>query len=220
MTGAPFHTQYELSMIVILQFVFILMYWVGSTRTAPQTLAQLIREGNGSLALQAFRHVVLLRASRLFFGSMVLMSGADIWLTLGGTLVGGVGLFLASAVSGVVAAFAGLEGRPVWGVPTKYGDGLRVWSCRSAARISWFGRGRFAPVVWLAWVSCVYALVGTLMFVVAPRLPDVPGLLFCVDIPLWCVFWLTMPAAIGLVLARPLDGSTEVWPESLFDRPQ
>lgn len=49
------------------------------------------------------------------------------------------------------------------------------------------------------------------MFGIAPRLPGVLDVIMGVDAPLWCVFWLTIPALTGVV-----TGATGAAPESLW----
>jgi hypothetical protein len=210
-TGGAFHTQYELSVLSVLQIAVVAIYWRASARSVPQTVARVVADQGPDLAAANFRFVCFLRSSPLFFGSMFTLAVNDAWLTFGGTFLVGRILWLGSTVLAVLGAVVALDGRPERFVPTRYRGGARLLSKPGPLRIGLIQYGRFWPGIWVGWVVTCHLAVGAAMFGMAPRLPRVLDVIVGVDAPLWCVFWLTIPALTGVV-----TGATGAAPESLW----
>lgn len=214
MSSAGVHTQLELSVGVLLQAVMVGILWFGTFKGVPKVVARLAGEAGNELPVEHFRFVFHTRDAPWVFGSLLGVAVFDDWLTFGGPLLGSVFLWAGSMSAGLIGTVVGLEGRPSWGVQTRFRGGLRSLSNAKDVRLRLYGRGSFSPVVWVGVVMVAYGAASVCSFVVAPRMEAILGNLVGAQAPFWVLFWTLLPTALTVrSVSRTAGDGDRIWPD-------
>lgn len=213
MKGLPLHTQFEVSIAVFLEVIFVTLLWFGTTRSVPKTVGRLAGQQGRGLDVSEFRYVVHMRDAHWLFSSFIVLAACDGWLTFGGDTIVAICLWAASASLGLFGTVVGLEGQPPWATVRRFRGGMGLLSNSASVRLGWYRWASFRPSIWLAAFALAYAAVFVTTFVLAPSVSAVPGLLLGAVVPFWCLVWFGLPIAPTLRTApQEMDVST-LWPD-------